>query len=258
LLRIVCTLAVFFSLISSAQQAAAPPQWQGQIDAPAPAYKFPDNQTWIFDVDWRLFSAGTATLRMESAGREKRIIATADATGVVALVYHVHDRFESFLDATTYCSHNLTKHTEEGFRRLETNITFDQQQKKSILQEKNLKNNQSKHAENDTPGCVTDVVSALYYLGSLPLAANGSYTFPLNDGGKTVSAKATVEGREDVKVPAGTFKTVRVSVKALSGPLKDRGEMWVWYSDDATHTPVQMKTRMFWGTLTFGLSRIER
>jgi hypothetical protein len=34
--------------------------------------------------------------------------------------------------------------------------------------------------------------------------------------------------------------------------------VWVWYTDDAAHIPVQMRARLFWGTLTFRLNRIER
>jgi hypothetical protein len=228
-----------------------------QVIAPDAAYKFPNGQTLVYGVDWRLFNAGTATLRMERAGREQRIFATADALGFVALLYRVQDRFESFVDPKTYCSITLSKHTEEGFRRLETNITFDQARRKSVLSEKNLKTNQSKQVENDTPGCVVDVVSSAYYISTLPLAPSGVHRFPMNDGGKTVDVKVTVEGREEVKTPAGTFKTVRVHAAAESGPLKDKGQIWIWYTDDAARTPVQMKSRLFWGTLVFHLQKIE-
>jgi hypothetical protein len=111
--------------------------------------------------------------------------------------------------------------------------------------------------ENDTPGCVADVVSSAYYISSLPLTPNGVHRFPINDGGKTVDVKVTVEGREDVKTPTGTFKAVRVHAAAESGPLKEKGQIWIWYTDDAARTPVQMKARLFWGTLVFHLQKIE-
>jgi hypothetical protein len=176
--------------------------------------------------------------------------------GFVALLYRVQDRFESFLDPNTYCSLSLSKHTEEGFRRLDTNITFDRSRKKSMLSEKNLKNNESKHAENDIPGCVTDVVSAAYYISSLPLLPNGVYRFPMNDGGKTADVKVTVEGREELKATTGNYKTVRINAVAESGALKNRGQIWIWYTDDAARIPVQMKARLFWGTLVFHLQSV--
>jgi hypothetical protein len=169
------------------------------------------------------------------------------------LLYHVHDRFESYFDPATNCSRTVEKKTEEGFRRLETSIMFDSVRKKSVLSEKNLRNNGSKKVENDIPGCVTDVASALFYIASQSLPNGAVMSFPLNDGGKTVEVKVTVEAREEVKVPAGTFKTVRVQAAGENTVTKNKGQIWIWYTDDERHMPVQMKAKLFWGSLTFRL-----
>lgn len=241
---------------------AVPPQAgtlsaPGQIVPPAPGYRFPDNQTLVYTAEWRIWTAGTASLRMEPAGAERKVTATADSTGFVSLLYHVHDIFQSYFDPATYCSARISKHTEEGFRRLDTNIAFEGARKTAVLDEKNLRKGTAKREEHEIPGCVTDVVSGIFYLGSLPLLRQTHYTFPLNDGGKTVYADAEVEGNEDLKTPAGTFHTIRVQVSASSGVLKDRGKVWVWY-DQSTRLPVQMRGRLFWGSLTFTLSRVDR
>jgi len=209
-------------------------------------------------VEWRLLTAGTATIRIEAAGAEERVTVTADSTGVFSVLYPVHDRFDARFDARTFCSSRITKHTEEGFRRLDTTIRYDYARGKSVLQEKNLKTGHSKQEENDIPGCVTDVVSGIFYLGSRLLQVGQTYTFPLNDGGKTNTVRARVEAREQIKTPAGTFQTVRVQPEATSGAVRSKGRIWIWYTDDASHTPVQMRARMFWGTLTLLLSRIEK
>lgn len=227
------------------------------ITAPISGYRYPNNQTLVYNTDWRFFNAGTATIRIDAAGREQRVYATADAQGFVALLYHVHDTFEAFFDPATFCSLNITKHSEEGFRRHDTNIVFDYARKKSLLNENNLKTKESKHEENDIPECVSDVVSSPFYIASLPLTVGAIYRFPLNDGGKTNAARVTVEGREEVKTPAGVYKTIRVSVVADSGSLTSKGEIWIWFTDDAARTPVQMKARLFWGTLLFHLQKIE-
>lgn len=227
------------------------------LPASRPGYRLPNNQTYFYQADWRFLTAGTATLHMDQADREERITGTADATGAIALIYHVHDRFESFFEPESYCSLSLAKQTEEGFRRVNTNIRFDYINHKSILEEKNLKNNQSKQQANDIPSCVTDVLSAIYYVGSLPLAPNASYSFPLNDGGRTALVNAQVEGKEEVKTPAGSFQTIRVQPSSDTGTLKSKGKIWVWYSDDERRIPVQMRARMFWGTLNVQLARVE-
>jgi hypothetical protein len=59
-------------------------------------------------------------------------------------------------------------------------------------------------------------------------------------------------------VPAGTFQTVRVKVEAISGALQGKGTIWVWFTDDVNRTPVQMRSKLGWGTLLFRLQTIEK
>ena len=61
-----------------------------------------------------------------------------------------------------------------------------------------------------------------------------------------------------MKTPAGTFQTLRVQPEASSGILKKRGKIWVWYTNDGQHIPVLMRARLFWGTLTIRLTRIDK
>jgi hypothetical protein len=49
-----------------------------------------------------------------------------------------------------------------------------------------------------------------------------------------------------------------VQPTADSGVVKNKGEIWIWYTDDARHIPVQMRARLFWGTLTMRLSSIDQ
>jgi hypothetical protein len=66
-----------------------------------------------------------------------------------------------------------------------------------------------------------------------------------------------VEGKEQIKTPAGTFQTVRVGPEGDSGILKN-GRIWIWYSDDERHLPIQMRAKLFWGTLTIYLTSISK
>jgi len=245
------------SAAASATPSKGPVIAAPSISKPRADFQFPVGQTYVYSAQWRVFNAGLATLRMERAGRENRVVATADASGAVAVLYHVQDRFEAFFDPSTFCSRNISRHVEEGFRRVENTTTFDYQKRKSILDQKNLRKNETRHEEHDIPGCVTDVLSGIYYGASLPLEPGRSFVFPLNDGGNTVTVNLRVEAREQIKTPAGTFNTIRVQPEATSGVLKDNGKIWIWYSDDG-RVPVQMRARSYWGTLTFTLIRIEK
>jgi hypothetical protein len=212
----------------------------------------------VYEVEWHLFNAGTARVILGLDNGQERVTAVADSAGVVNALYKVHDRFQAFFDPRTFCSRRVSKHTEEGSHSRQTELSFDYSRNKSVLDEKNLKTGEQKHVENDLPACVTDVVSGFYYLASLPLQPGNVNTFPINDGGKTTQVSARVEAREQLKVPAGTFQTVRVKAEAVSGALQGKGTVWVWFTDDANHNPVQIRTKLGWGTLLFRLQRIEK
>ena len=228
-----------------------------QITPPRPNYPFPDGRSYVYSAEWHLITAGTGVVRMETAGNERKVTASAESLGVVNVIFPVHDRFESRFDPRTFCSLSIFKHSEEGVHQRETSIHFDYARQKSTLDEKNLKTGETKHVENDLAGCATDVITGFYYLQSLPLGLGASYEFPISDG-KTAIVHATVEKREQIKVPAGTFSAVLVTAEATSGSLQSKGKVWVWYSEDPSHTPVQMRAKLGWGTLLFRLQRIEK
>ena len=229
-----------------------------QIAPPRPNYPFPDGHSYIYAAEWHLLTAGTGVVRMDVAGNERKVTASAESSGAVNVIFPVHDHFESHFDPRTFCSLSIFKHSEEGAHKRETSIRFDYAHKKSTLDEKNLKTGETKHVENDLAGCTTDVITGFYYLQSLPLQMGEHYEFPISDGGKTTFVRASVDKRESIRVPAGTFPTVMVTAEPTSGALQSKGKVWVWYAEDSNHTPVQMRVKLGWGTLLFRLQRIEK
>jgi hypothetical protein len=253
---LLCLLATLLASQKAAFNASVG-QATKEVIAPRPNYPFPDGQGYVYSAEWHLITAGTGVVKMEVAGDERKVTASAESQGVVNVIFPVHDRFEAHFDPRTFCSLSIFKHSEEGSHKRETSIHFNYAQKKSLLDEKNLKTGETKHVENDLAGCATDVITGFYYLQSLPLQLGARYEFPISDG-KTTIVRASVERREQIKVPAGTFPTVLVTAEAMSGPLQSKGKVWVWYSEDANHTPVQMRAKLGWGTLLFRLQRIEK
>jgi hypothetical protein len=194
---------------------------------------------------------------MDPASAQQKVTATAESAGVVNSLFKVHDQFQALFDPHTFCSTQVTKHIEEGSRKRDTDVTFDYARRKSVFKENNLKTGERRNIESDIPACVTDVVSGFYYIASLPLLPGSVHTFPIGDNAKTAEVTAHVEAREQIKVPAGTFQTVRVRAEAISGSLVGKGMIWVWFTDDSNRTPVQMRSKLGWGTLTFRLKRLD-
>ncbi len=73
-------------------------------------------------------------------------------------------------------------------------------------------------------------------------------------------AKIEAQQREEVKTPAGTFKTMRYEVYLFNGVLYGRSaHLLLWLSDDRRRLPVQVRVRMpiTIGTLTLLLEKQE-
>lgn len=240
-----------FSFLSALLLAAVA---HGQLAAPQSNFSFPQKQTLTYSVDWRVFPAGTAVLRFEAVGDHERLTANADTIGAINLLFHVSDRFQSTFDRQKGCTEEFDKQTVEGRRQINSTLKIDYGQNKSILDEKNQVTGQTKHVETAVPGCVTDLLTGMFYVASQPMVPGKSFVIPVVDAQKTVPVTMRVESREEIKTTLGVFKTVRVQPTADAGVVKNRGNIWIWYTDDERHLPVQMRARLFWGTITFRLT----
>jgi hypothetical protein len=227
------------------------------LTPPRAGFSFPEKQTLTYSVDWRVFPAGTAVVHFERQFGRERISATADTIGAINLLFHVGDRFQSDFDIEKGCSYDFDKQTVEGRRQIDSTLRLDYAQSKSFLDERNLVTRQSRHVEWNVAGCVSDLLTGVFYAASQPLEIGHTFVLPVADALRIVPVTMKVEGREEIKTSLGSFKTIRVQPTADAGVVKNRGNIWIWYTDDERHLPVQMRARLFWGTITFRLTSNE-
>jgi hypothetical protein len=227
------------------------------LQAPIAGFEYPPHQVLTFTVDWRVFTAGIAVFHLDQAGDALKISATADTIGAINMLFPVVDRFQSSFSLQTGCSNGFNKQTQESRRKIASELMFDYSRGKQTQNERNLVKGTATHREANVPACVTDSLSAIFYTQSQPLNVGQTMYFPLADSMRTVTVGMKVESKEEIKTPAGTFQTVKVQATADEGVVKNRGQIWIWYTDDTRHLPVQMQARLFWGTITFHLQSIE-
>lgn len=256
--RLLSILSCFlFAATLSASTGPQPPQLPAPLRAPRAGFVFPPKQTLNYAVDWRVFPAGVVAFHLEADGDNQRVSVTADTVGAVNLLFRVSDRFQSSFNRATGCSEGFSKQLIEGRRQVNSDLKFNYAETKAVYTEKNLVSGINKHQESTIPSCVTDSLSAIFYAASQPMTVGQSFEMPLGDAMKTIPVTMKVEGREEVQTPAGKFQTLRVEPTADAGVVKNRGNIWIWYTDDDKHMPVQMRARFFWGTITFRLTSVE-
>jgi hypothetical protein len=244
-----CVFALAATVPAAAQMPALPP--------PPAGYVFPAHQTLTFKVDWRVFTAGTAVFHLETQGTQQKITASADTIGAVNMLFPVEDRYQSAFDIRTGCSASFNKQIFEGRRKINSDLSFNYAAGKQSQTEKNMVKGTVRQTETTIPACVTDSLSAIFYVASQRLTDGTSFSFPLGDAARTVPVTMKVMGHEEIKTPSGTYQTVRVQPTTDASIVKNRGNILIWYTDDARHLPVQIRAFLFWGTITFHLQSVE-
>ncbi len=227
------------------------------LQPPPPQFTYPQRETLTFTVDWRVFTAGTAVFQMEQQGKHMNVSATADSVGAVTMLFPVVDKFQSGFDTATGCSTGFSKQLQEGRRKISSELSFDYAHGKQNQIQRNLVKGTQTTQQANVPACVTDSLSAIFYAASQQMVVGQRIGFPLADSMRTVTVYMKVEGKEEVKTPAGTFQTVRVQPTAEEGVVRNRGTIRIWYTDDARHMPVQIQAKLFWGTITFRLQSVD-
>ena len=227
------------------------------------ALPFNPGETLTFDVTWSVFPAGqvTATLaRVEGRSPEAyEVIVSARSQGVVSVLYPVDNELHSLFDPRTLCSIQIHKKINEGRRHRDTQVVFDPHKKLAILDERDPSEAAAppKHAENEIPNCVEDVVTAFYYVRHKPLRVGDQIRLPINDGAKTYDAIVDVQAREQIETPLGRCAAFRVEPKVFRGLYQRPGRILVWFSDDEQRLPLRIKASISMGTITGTLKSVS-
>jgi hypothetical protein len=214
----------------------------------------PAKETFFYNIEWRLFNAGKARVDISTTPpprSESQIKFHLESTGFVSKLFKVDDEYTSQLTGNL-CAESASLIAQEGNRLRDTRITFDSESKKATYLERDRAKNNAvvMSHEIEIPACVHDVVGGLFYLRTLNLEPGQSAQIPVSDGKKSVMVKVEAQAREDVKSPAGTFKTMRYEVYLFNNVLYKRAaHVNVWLSDDRRRLPVQIRVRM---TITIG------
>jgi hypothetical protein len=91
-----------------------------------------------------------------------------------------------------------------------------------------------------------------------PVAVGTTWDFDGDAAGAKVHQHFEIVGQGDINIPAGTFRAFRVEPSLTGGSLlRSNGRIQVWISDDAQRLLVQLRARLFVGTISATLQQIE-
>ena len=172
---------------------------------------------------------------------------SAISNDFLSKIFLVRDYLASWIDPTTFRSLRFEKHTVEGKRVRDDLIEFDYERKLAYRDGKPIGIEES----------TLDSLSSLYYIRLLDLEKQEPIELTVVSR-RLFPLSVIVQGRETIKTPAGTFRTIRVEPKSPSEGLLGKGKSLIlWLTDDEKKIPVQLKSKLKVGTLVGKLKAIE-
>jgi hypothetical protein len=196
------------------------------------------------------FPAGTAHMRVDGIevirGRPAYHVLFSIDGGVP--FYRVHDRYESWIDVQTLASLRHRQDISEG--RYKRNTTYEIFPERASYQKDDEPMETSVTNPLDDGSFIYAVRAARVKVGET--RRDDRYFRP--DRNPVV---LTGLRQDTVTVNAGTFATtvVRPSIKA-NGLFSENGDAQLWFSDDASRFPVQVKTKFSKFSLTLTLQSV--
>lgn len=222
--------------------------------APAAAeVPFGHGERLVYEISWFSLVGGTASLTVEEADQDGtpvfRLRSVAKSNAFVSLFFPVEDRIESLVDRETLAALRLDVKQRQGDRRRERLTLFDQVNHTATV----VKNGERNVFE--IPPSVQDSLSSLYYFRSLPKIGVGeTVTIEVHESNKNWRLGIVGLNRERVKTGAGEFDAIRVKAQVeFEGVFLDRGDVYIWFTDDARRLPVRMESKIKIGRISANL-----
>lgn len=226
------------------------------------AVPFEAGETLVYTVSWLKIEGGQMTL---STSREAspdgvpvhRIRLSAVSNDYVSKFYPVDTRYETWVDARDFTPVRFEKHAREGRYVSDEVEEFDLGRRVAVWRdEKRVR------ATGPIPERFQDVISSFFYMRTVPLVPGEETRVDLYTRGKLYRLVVAVIGRERVETEMGVFDALKVQPRmhdtaSASSVDRNKGKLFLWFSDDERRLPVMARTILPIGSVTARLTRVE-
>ncbi|HEY3350180.1 MAG TPA: DUF3108 domain-containing protein [Thermoanaerobaculia bacterium] len=218
------------------------------------AVPFGEGETLVYTIAWLKIEGGGMTLRTTRETTSDgvpmhRITLTATSNDYVSKFYPVRDLYETWVDARDFQPLRFEKHAREGRYESDEVEEFDLGKKIGSWRED----------RTPLPERIQDIISSFYFLRAQALAVGSDVRVDMFSRGKIYKLKASVLEREKVETEAGVFDAFKVQPQLRENETaedRNKGKLFLWFSDDDRRLPVMAKTVMPIGSVTARLTKV--
>jgi hypothetical protein len=159
--------------------------------------------------------------------------------------FRVNDVMESWFDPVNMLSLRFTQNLNEGPKHYDR--LFDFYPDEGVVLERG-------QPRAETVAQPLDDAAFIFYVRTLRLEVGQTLSFNRYFRPDANPVTIRVLRRESLTVPAGTFNTIVIQpIIKTSGIFGEGGKAELWFTDDPTHTLVQMKAKLSFGSLSLYL-----
>jgi len=235
----------------------------GLSQAYAADLPFPAGEQLAFKGYWNGVPVGELTAKVSRGANESELVAhlTGKTNSTIEKLYRFSLTVTSVIALPKLETVRYELVQREGKRHVKFLGHFDTAQDKFLVVRQKIHRNN--RINNYTIGCRThrDVVAALYAFRRVPLVQGAKMTTEAVYGKSTYQVIAHVGAPERIKIRAGTFMAVPLSlkVKRLVPPADPKKKRWpsltAWVSNDARKLLLKGTAKTRWGRVTAELYR---
>lgn len=210
---------------------------------------FNQGETLDYTVAWLRITGGSARMTIAPQGDGAyRITSVAKSSSGFSRIFRVHDQIETIVAKNDFSTLKYTKRLDEDG---ETSIEV------TTVEDGVATRVRKKIKKVNVPRPVFDPISVIYLLRTFELTPGKTFDLTLVADGKLYNVHARVIRRETVTTPAGKFNTVVVEPRMESGGVEREEKLNIWYTDDARHIPVRIRTDVKFGSVTANLRAVS-
>ncbi len=176
-----------------------------------------------------------------------QVVGTGKTNSKYDWIFKVRDRYESIIDTGTLRPYKFIRNIEEGGFKKYENVTFNQNTNTAITNDGVFK----------VPGCVQDVLSAIYYARNIDFEKykdGDKIPFDMFIDNEVFHMYIRYLGTETIKTRYGKFNTYKFKPLLVKGTIFEGGEkMTVWVTRDQNKVPVRIESPIVIGTVKVDL-----
>ena len=239
--------------------------FSGEPNLPEVKAPWMKGEKLTFSLGWGFITAGSATLEVKPiADGKTEFLTFATGNKTINRIYPVNDTVYTRVRNKGLMTEVFRKRLHEGTFHNTSVIRFDRKGEKAWLSDTvftDMKTRKTKRSADTVvaiQGEEHSIMSAFYYVRTMPLTVGDTSRFSAVSGKKRYELKVLVHGKETVESVLGKVPCIKVEpVLDGDGIFNSKGRIFIWLTDDDRRIPVLMQCEIALGSIKAKLVKAE-